>query len=415
MTIRARLLPSLHVGVALGPDRVMAALPGGESPDPWLRALTPSLDPGAASPDLAMALAELRDALHDAPHGRARDAMLHVALLPPLAHWRRITMPGVRVEEARQVLRREPSRYLPMAADPPLLVIELEGSGWRERSPFTMLAAPRALIEGIHAAAQESGWQVAEIVSAHAAWAASAMPSRFVGRSAERTLLVALGDRIDVVTSRSGRATEVRRMPAALRATIPGSPAAVQAPDALAARFAARAGGPALLPDAVHAAMQLRARTAVITRLAAAAVLLVAAGILELWGTERERSTIAGERAHLRAPVAEALAAREAVAHATQRLAAVRSAAESAPRWSTLIASLAEMLPDDAFIVAMGGSADSLRIEGVASRAAPVFDAVARMEGIRSLRPDGPIRQERSAAGATSERFTLTASMGTKP
>ena len=412
MTIRARVLTTLHVGVALANDRLVTVLPGGEHREPWLRPLAPSLEPGAASPDLANALAELRDLLPGGSRGRARRAMLHVALLPPLAHWRQVVMPGLRIDEARQVVRREPSRYLPIAADPPLLVIELEGTGWRERSPFTLLAAPRALIDGIHAAAQESDWQVAEIVAAHAAWAASAGSSRPWAPGAERALLVALGDRIDVVTSRAGRATEVRRVPAALRATIPGSPAALQAPDSLAARFAARAGGPALLPDAMHAVVERRARTAAIWRLAAAAVLLLGAGMLELWGTARERLTIAGDRARLRASVAEALATREAAAQATKRLATVRSAAESAPRWSALIASLAETLPDDAFLIALAGSGDSLRLEGIAPRAAPVFDAVARIEGLRSLRPDGPIRQERSTAGASNERFTLTASMG---
>ena len=415
MKISARVLAPLHVGVALAADRLVAALPGNVAGDPWVRSLTPSPDPGAASSDLGTALAELRDAVRDASHGRSRRALLHVALLPPLAHWRRITMPGLRLDEARQVLRREPSRYLPIAADPEPLVIELEGTGWRERSPFTMLAAPRTLIDGIYAAAQASGWEIAEIVSAYAAWAASASASRRTWRRSDRTLLIALGDRIDVVTSRGGYATGVRRLPAALRATLRGSPQVAPAPDALAACFAPRAGGPALLPDPVRAAMQRRARVTAITRLAAAAALLIAAGMLELWGSARERSMIAGERARLRTSVAEALATREAVAQATERVATVRSAAQSAPHWSALIASLAETLPDDAFLIALVGSGDSLRLEGMASRAAPVFDAVARIGGVRSLRPAGPIRQERSTAGATNERFTLTASMGGKP
>ena len=415
MTSRLRVLPSLHLGVALAADRLVAVLPGSESGDPWRRALSPSPDPSMAPPDLATAFAELREALREASHGRTRQAVLHVALLPPLVHWRRITMPGLRTDEARQVLRREPSRYLPIAADPAPLVIELEGTGWRERSPFTMVAASRALIEGICAAAQESGWEIAELVSAHAAWAASARLSRRVGRNTERTLLIAHHDRIDVVTTRGGCATEVRRLPAGLRATIPDSPAAVQAPDALAARFAFRAGGPALVPEGVRAITARRTRIAAITRLAAAAALLFAAGMIELWGSSRERSTIMAERARLHASVAEALATREAAAQATTRLAAVRSASESAPRWSALIASLAETLPDDAFLIALGASGDSLRLEGIAPRAAPVFDAVARIAGVRSLHPDGPIRQERSITGATSERFTLAASMGGRP
>lgn len=415
MTIRARILPSLQLGVALSADRLVAVLPGSQRGDPWRRALAPSPDPSMAPPDLATAFTELREALRQASHGRTRRAVLHVALLPPLAHWRRIAIPGLRIDEARQVLRREPSRYLPIAADPAPLVIELEGTGWRERSPFTMVAAPRALIEGIQAAAEQSGWEIAELLSAHAAWAASARSSRRVGRSTERTLLIAHHDRIDVVTSRGGSATEVRRLPAALRAAIPDSPAAVQAPDALAARFAPRAGGPALLSECARTVAERRTRMAAITRLAAAAALLFAAGMIELWGSARERSMIAEERARLRASVAEALATRDAATQATTRLATVHLAAESTPRWSALLASLAETLPDDAFLVALGASGDSLRLEGIAPRAASVFDAVARIDGVRSLRPEGAIRQERTIAGATSERFTLTASMGGRP
>jgi hypothetical protein len=376
-----------------------------------MRSLSPSPDAGDASPDLATALAELRDALLGTSHGRERKATLHIALLPPLAHWRLITLPGLRIDEARQVVRREPSRYLPIAADAPPLVVELEGTGWRERSPFTMLAAPRALIEGIHSAARDTGWEVAEIVSAHSAWAASVWSGWRMGRSSERTLLVALGDRIDVVTSRYGRAAQARRLPAALRSTLPAASTPVPDPVALAAHLAPDAGGPALLSEGAREVVERRARITAIRRLAAAAALFVAAGVVELWGSSRERSALAEERAHLRTSVGEALATRESLAQATQRLATVRSAAGSAPRWSALIVSLAETLPDGAFLISLGGSGDSLRLEGIAPRAAPVFDAVGSIQGVRSLRPDGPIRQERSAAGEASERFTLTASM----
>jgi hypothetical protein len=469
MTPRWPLSRRVRLGVALAADRLVAVLPGDDVDTPWVRALAPSDDPGIVWPDLAEALGELRDALEEVlgkAGGTARAdrfaGTLHIALLPPLAHLRLVELPGLRVEEARQVVRRDPSRYFPLPVSS-ALEIDLDGEGWRQHSPFTVLAVPRGLADGMLAAAGSAGWQVAEIVSAHAAWAAAAASLLPRARGGAQALVVCLDDRLDVLRVRDGRVVALRRLPggapetpalalsalesfgdgdvraAGAIALIGHSPAAAEfrvslrergvdfavapaagslhgaPPAATAARFAARAAGPALLPEAERVVLRRRRTRRTIARFATAAALIVLAGVVGLWGVSRERSYIAGQRARLRTPVARALQTRDSLARLTERLATLHSAGATAPRWSALIASLSAELPDDAFLLSLRAGADTVRLEGSATRAAAVFDALVRVPGIRAVRPEEAIRQDVTARGATTERFVLSARLGGKP
>lgn len=410
-----------HVGIALSADRLVAVLPGDSPASPWARPLTPTGDPAVAWPDLAEALG----ALHAAVGGAGSRGALHVALLPPLGYVRRVELAGLSANEARSVLRREPSRYLPLSADAPPLELEIEGEGWRQSSPFTLFAASHALIDAIHAAARQSGWRVAEIVAAEAAWAAGASSLLPGARDADRLLALCLDDRVDIVRARRGRIVSMRRFPPAAPGVVPTlqslpDGAVVDArshrsPAVLAAAFAPRAAGPALLTEGDRIAIQHRARRASIVRFAAAAALLVAAAGLQLWGASREEARITAERARLREQVSRALATRDSLTRAVDRLTVLRSAARGAPRWSALIASLSAALPDDAFLVALSAGSDTLHLEGSAARAAGVFDALGSVRGVRSVRPEGPIRQEMLEDGTATEHFTLSARLERAP
>lgn len=416
------LARATRVGIALGRDQLLAVLPGDAPSAPWIRPLSPFGDPDGEWPALARTLGDLRAAVSAASPFRSA---LHVALLPPLAHLRRVELPGLRVSEARSVLAREPSRYLPLPADAPPLALEIEGEGWRQSSPFTLFAVPRALIDAIDAAARQSGWRVAEIVAAESAWAASASSLLPGAAGMDRVLAVRLDDRVDIVRARRGRIVSMRRFP-------PGAPGvgplllslprgaivdagSQRSPAALAAAFAPRAAGPALLPDEDRIAMQHRAKRASIVRFAAAAALVVAAAGLQLWGASLEEARIAAERARLREQVSRALATRDSLTQAVNRLTVLRAAARSAPRWSSLIASLSAALPDDAFLVSLSVGSDTLHLEGSAARAAGVFDALGSVRGVRTVRPEGPIRQEMMEDGTATEHFTLSAQLEKRP
>ena len=445
-----------HVGIALAPDRLVAVLPGCALAAPWTRPLTPAGDPAVTWNDLAAALGALRAASALTPLA----GTLHVALLPPLGQLRRVERPGLSLAEARQVLRREPSRHFPLPADVAPIELEMEGEGWRDVSPFTVFAAPRALVEEIHAAARASGWRVAEIIPAEAAWAAAASALLPRANGAGCAMVVCADDRVEVLRVQGDRVVTIRRLAASIAdlgsrvralagrgdgadaarpsvAVIGDSPVADQmravlaspdvldlsrtgdgaiyrSPAMLAARFAPRAAGPALLAEADRLALHRQAARATKLRFAAAAVMLLAAGALQLWGDARERARIATERARLRTPVAEAIATRDSLTEAAGHLAVLHSAVASAPRWSALIASLSAALPDDAYLISLRAGNDTLRLEGSAARASAVFDALARVRGVRMVRPEGPIRQEVSADGVATEHFALSAPLGRK-
>jgi hypothetical protein len=194
-----------------------------------------------------------------------------------------------------------------------------------------------------------------------------------------------------------------------------GTTASSRSPALLAARFAARANGPWLLPESERAVLARDARRANAVRFAAAAALLIGAAVLQLAGLAREHGAITAERARLRWSVTRALAVRDSLGQVGSRLTAIRSASMTAPRWAPLLVSLSARLPDDAFLLSLRADGDSLRVEGEGARAAGVFDALRGVNGLSGLRPDGPIRQEIAEDGSTSERFTLSARVTREP
>jgi hypothetical protein len=397
------------LGIALAANRLVAHLPEGE---PWVRALTPTPD-GDSWVDLADALSELHEIA-----GSAR-AELYVALMPPFASVRRLELPGVSEREAAQVTSRDPSRFLPTHGQ--ALVVEVEGTGWRRASPFLLVVVPRPTIEAIGAAAQESGWTLRGVVPAQLAWASARASS-----PGPNDIVVVLESHVEIVRACRGAVRAIRRIAGAPEATTSSALRASAARHdvelsedalvlsspldaAIAAAEAARVAGPALLPEAARSIVRHNQRRGMLVRFAAAAALLAVAGGLTTWGLSRERANVAAERARIHGAVTQARAVRESLAALNARLAAVRSLEQSAPHWSALVTTLADKLPSDAFLLSLSASGDTLHLGGGATRPAPVFDALAAIEGVRSVRPEGPIRQEVRAAGATSEHFVLAA------
>jgi len=413
-----------RVGVALEANRLLARLPANPSdanaPDDrnlWIRSLTPSAD-GESWIDLAEAFAELRRI------AGIRHGVLYVALMPPLSQLRRVDLMGLSESEASRVVGRDPARFLPHGSK--RLVIELQGTGWRRRSPFLLVAAPVHAVETIGSAALEAGWSLGAVVPAQLAWATAAHGSVWT-RRAPRDVVVCLDGHTEIVRAERDGMVALRRVPlprddrspSTLRALCAerGVPVASDAPvmtsaneaAALAADLAPMATGPAFLPAEARTLVTRRVHRASIWRLTVAVALLAMAGALELFGLARQRASIAAERAGIRHTVVQALVVRESVAVLSERLAAVRDVANDSPRWSRWLATLADVLPPDAFLVSLNAEGDSLHLEGNAARAALVFDALASVRGIQSVRPEGPIRQEVRNGGATSEHFALAA------
>jgi len=386
--------------VALAADRLTAVVPN-DAGAVWTRTITP---PQAGQPwaDLAAKLGELRTLV-----GSRRT--LFVALMGTFGQLRLVELPGINEEEAARVVRRDPSRFFPMRSEP--LVVEVEATTWRRRSPFIVAAAPPAEWEAIGAAAESSGWSLGGIAPAPLAWLARpSSPAR------SRELLIHLDSHVELLRARGHVLTSYRRLPPTAAPTpdvdvSDGVETIASESDAatVAARYVVRVVAPLLLPDNVRTAVRRSTRRAAYARFGVAAALLLLAAAVQLVGLRREQTRIAAERSRLRQAVVTSMAVRESIAVARQRLAVLRDAEARSPRWSELVAELAGTLPSDAFLLALRGDRDSLHVEGLASRAAPVLDALRAVSGVREVRADAPIRQVVHDDRATSERFVLSA------
>ena len=104
---------------------------------------------------------------------------------------------------------------------------------------------------------------------------------------------------------------------------------------------------------------------------------------------------------------------RETMEGIEARLTALAAAETGASRWSGIIAEVAEHLPSDAHLIGMRGTGDSLLLEGVAARAAGVFESLQLAPGVAGVRAAAPIRQEGQDSGAAVERFSLGARLAT--
>ncbi|MFS8638472.1 MAG: hypothetical protein FWJ74_10315 [Gemmatimonadota bacterium] len=100
MTVDWMARRPVAIGIALGEDRLVAALPAprGAPGEGWVRPLGPEAD-------VAAAFGELVDRVGP------RAAILHVALLPPLAEVRHLVLPRLGDDVLRRVLRRDAARY----------------------------------------------------------------------------------------------------------------------------------------------------------------------------------------------------------------------------------------------------------------------------------------------------------------
>lgn len=359
-----------QIGIALGADRLRAALPGGRSFET------------ADVADLAGALVDLKKAAN------LPAAAVTVAVLPPLVDVRRIPMPRLRSDEHRRVIARDAARYFVGARDP--LVV---GSD----PPFAA-AISAHLITSIESAVTQVGWRLRAIVPAHVAWAARAQDGQIVAHAPNFAELLEV---------RHGKIVQRTR----LRPGDPIPSATVIDPFVIAAEQAPRLteNALALLTEAHRAIRRQRARRiAGVLAVAAGLCLLVSAG-LDYWGLRRELTVLRERRAAIAADLARVMEARDSLATVEGVLASLRSLEEGSPNWSLFFADLADYLPREAHLVAFRSVGDSVAMVGIAPEAATVFQGLERMPQLTAVRADGAIRQDVTAGGIVREHFGVSA------
>ena len=434
---------SITIKAAVAPDRIIVIQPGGNGRVHHQEYQVTAADGGepfaALADALTKALREMRTV-----YGNAR-ASVAVALLPPLVHCRLIDMPGLSSDEIQRVVSRDVTSYFPVGASAHVVGV-CTVRGTRPGSASVLAAAaPAALIDAIHDAAVTAGCVVTTVVPSATAWTTAAQQLEPDESVEQRTLVAILDGHVEVLTVEHGQLTGLRRVrsdgpeqrplidtlaerkdivllgvprlaepiarsltAAGLRLTIPGTPESPAAPELLAAQFAQSADGPLLMPEPVRAERRRQRTRRAVQVLVASAILLVAAGALELRGVQRELAAVSAQRLELRGRLAGVLATRDTVTLLAERIAALRSTEMNVPRWSDALALVAEYLPRDAHLLSLRAEGDSLVLEGVARRAAPVFEAMAKAPAALAVRAQGSIRREIRDEIGQVERFTLS-------
>lgn len=407
---RIRIVRPLRVGVALGDNRIVAVRLGRHAMADamvWSQPLGPP-DHSGEWPGLADAFLDLKSAF-------GRTGRLSLVLLPPLVASRRLLLPKLRPGELRRLLSRDAARYFLDVQGPQLIEAVRIRSG-RSRAATFAVAVNAILLQSVHRAASGAGWSVDTVVPAYAVWATAR--GRVLPALGKRSghMIIAQGERIEVLQMERGRPVMVRRLPssfsaAEIRAAI-GAPEddeiiTLDASAEVAAQLADRSRVLELVPDEEQKLRKRAGRRQ--TRnllLGAAASLALAAGVA-FWGTQRELVAIRAQRTAIRQPVAQAMAVRLAMDSLEAQVRTLDDLAKGAPRWSVMIANIAESLPLDAHLAAFRGRPDTLQLEGMATRATGVFEALQHVPGIVGVRADAPIRQEQIDAEQV-ERFSLT-------
>lgn len=336
--------------------------------------------------------------------GARSPGTLEIALLPPVAQLRCVTLPRMTADDARKVVARNVSRYFPDVTEAQTIAVSHAAAGW------LVAAAPAAVITAIHAAAAAHGFEIGTIVPAPVLWARAARDGKVAVAGSRQTTV------LDV---RRGSIRGVRRF--SPRAPLPPELANVQIvarDDEEAGRLGttARQGAAVLdlVPDGVRVQ---RARTIKSAAWwlagASAAVLILGAGII-LWGEHRELAAVRAHRAAIRAQVLRALAGRDTLIGLSEHVSTIAGLQRSTHEWSGVIALVAAALPLDASLTAFHGEADSIALEGQAAEAAGVFAAMRAAPGIAAVRASAPVRQEGGGPDGQPviERFVVAANLG---
>lgn len=397
---------------------------------------------------LAVAFAELARALGGSIATGAENRRLVVGLMPPLTEVRRLELPPLRADELQRTLTRDASRYFVTARGAQVVGVSLPARRPRRGPvPVVATASPARLVAAIRGAAQQAGWIVDTIAPAETAWTAAAFSLWPVLAKQGGYALVAHDDRTDLLQFDGGRLAGVRRFrsgaadaamvvdsigPSA-RVGIIGAPgpardlsaglaslgtSAVRAtdgmstaerPDALAARYAGSSVGPTLRGEDSVASERAGARKAAWIVAAAAVVLFAASAGIELWGVRRQLAQVRAEREALRSQLAATMVGRTTVDATYRHLVALNQIESTSPRWSSVIATLSQSVPEEAYLTAIRARQDSLVVDGLAGHAARVFDALERTRGFIDVKSAAPVRRELQEDGPALEHFTIAA------
>src|SRR5262245_23069215 len=197
----------IRTGIAISQTELCAADTRlGDSHRGWRAPLEPPPPENGHWPSLAAALTDLARKLG------VTEGTLAVSLLPPFTEARRLELPPLRDDELQRLLARGASRYFVAVKGPPVVGASMAARRVRGApTPVIAAAASARLVGAIRSAAADAGWTIEVVAPAEGAWAAAAMRMWPSFSRHEACVLVAHGDRTDLLQIADGRLAGVRR------------------------------------------------------------------------------------------------------------------------------------------------------------------------------------------------------------
>jgi Tfp pilus assembly protein PilN len=424
-----RVRKRLEICLALSSDSALAVV---QRRGVLHRAVSPlalPAEPEDPTPALVDAFRAIDAQLGAALGYKVRAVQVRIVLLPPLADARLVNLPPLRPSEAEAVIRRDVARYF-VGATARVVAAQPAENG------FLAAAAAVGLVEAVRTALRVMGWTPNGIVAAHGAWL-GADRSKNAGR---RALVATLGEAAHVLVCDGAMPVVIRRVPLAMTrevveaaGALPGTVTVLgesAATEKLLRAFSnarwTRGENAAMSAEesaAVHAdrsrleflapsQLSERTRKAKLTAVRiglAAAMLLVLAGLAELWGARRELDAVRARRAAIRADVAPLLLMRDSLNQLNESVAKIQELESRSPQWTRALFDLALLLPEDTHLTSLRATADTLIIEASGDRAGEAMQALRRAGSLDDVRMLGAVQRELDDGEISVERFRLRA------
>ena len=348
--------------------------------------------------------------------GLRQRASLSVAILPPIAKVRRVTLPRMNGNDLRLALTTNARQYFIDVGDAPVCgAASPTKSSRRAPPPVLAFAADSTAIDSIVTGLTTERWTIDRIVPAQFAWANSTIrrDPRLVKGTAR--VGVRLHNELNVLELQSGSLVGVRRYRASgntLEMEFAGNwhltgDDAGQTPAILAATGARAARRFEILPAAVcraRATRDRRASTALFILTCATAVGAATEYRLRL---QHQLTAIAARRSAIRPRAAHALASRDSAEALAERTTAMQRLVGSASRWSAVLSHIAIALPEDVELRSIRAEADSLAVEGSSAEASRVVSVLQRTPGVKTTRLASPIVRESLDGEKSIEQWRL--------
>lgn len=336
----------------------------------------------------------------------ARDHGVRIALLPPLAEDRIITLPGLTASQAERALTLRAERHFATACDDPVVTATLVDP---TEGRFLASLASGDHIARIHAILAAAGIRCRGI---HSAFAALFHDDRARHRAVVHAGLLVFGLRMD------GRFERLRRVPlksAALAGALADAgldEVELQRacePDAtsLAAGAIVRGRVAEFRPPALHADRARRARRRTASMSMAAVLMLGVSICTAAWSLNRDLRSVQRERAALRDDAETALLAR---AEADALTLSVTRLANASARLAVndVLASVLSALPPDAELDILEIEGGEVILSGTALAADAVYSGLRISPLVESLEWIGPVRRT-TEDGVRREIFGIAA------